>query len=146
MKTLIARAAVLGIAALAASAQAQPTKYAVGQVWEYKTRPQDKGSLLRIQRMTDLDKETVYHLSIIGVRFERPDIAGVLPHIPVSKKTLDASVSQLSFSSAAFPTTAVDEGIAEWQRAKGGVFIIPVSEIVGIADETLSQAKPAPEN
>ena len=143
MKSLI-HFAIIGIAAVSLSAQTAPIKYAAGQVWEYKTRPQDVGSLLKIQRITVLDDQNVYHLSIIGVKFARSDIAGILPHIPVSKETLDASVTEQSSSKATFPTSAVDEGIAEWQRAKGGVFTIPVSEIIEIADQRTSQAKAAP--
>jgi hypothetical protein len=140
------RASALCIAAMGLSAEAAPCKYAEGQVWEYNTRPQEAGSLLKIQRISVLDGKSVYHLSLIGVRFSRRDIAGVLPHIPVSKETLDASVTKRSSSTAAFPTTAVDEGIAEWQRAKGGVFTIPVSEILDIVDQQMSQASSAPAN
>jgi hypothetical protein len=131
--------AAICLAAVAFSSESKAASYEVGQVWEYKTRPQDAGSLLKIQRITTLDKETVYHLSVIGIRFASPTIAGILPHIPVSKQTLDLSVTKLSQSKAAFPTSAVDEGIAEWERAKGGVFNIPVSEIVDIGDMQTSQ-------
>ena len=73
-------------AAIGLSAQTVPTRYAEGQVWEYKTRPQDAGSLLKIQRITELNDHKVYHLSVIRVHFRRPDIAGVLPHIPSHKR------------------------------------------------------------
>ena len=140
------RVAALCIAAAGLSAEAAPTRYAEGQVWEYNTRPQDAGSLLKIQRISILNGKSVYHLSLIGVRFARRDIMGVLPHIPVSKETLDASVTKTSSSTASFPTTAVEEGIAEWQRAKGGVFTIPVSKILEIVDQQMSQASSAPVN
>lgn len=58
--------------------------------------------------------------------------------MPVSAATLDASVIKLSASKAAFPTSAVDEGIAEWQRARGGVFSITMSQIIEIIDEQTS--------
>ncbi len=83
----------------------------------------------------------VYHISIIGVHFAKPNVAGILPHVPVSPETLDQSVTKLSSSIGPFPPiTAVDEGIAEWQRAQGGVFAIPVSQIVDIADQQLNKA------
>ena len=129
-------------AAIALSAQTKPMTYSEGQVWEYKTRPRDAGSLLKIQKITELDNQKVYHLSVIGIHFRTPGILGMLLHTPVSKATLDASVTKPSSSTMAFPTTAVDEGIAEWQRARGGVFTIPVSQIVDIADEQMSKANP----
>jgi hypothetical protein len=141
MKLGFSQAAALCILAFGLSAQASPTKYAVGQVWEYHTRPQDAGSLLKIQEITTLRDRKVYHVSVVGVHFARPGIAGVLPHAPVSEETLDASVTKLSSSSVAFPPlSSVDEGIAEWQRAQGGVFTIPVSEIIEFADKQISEA------
>lgn len=137
--TDVFRACAIIVAAIGLSAETVPTTYAEGQVWEYKARPQDAGSLLKIQRITELDNQKVYHLSVIGVHFRTPGILGVFPHMPVFKATLDASVTKRSSSTAPFPTTAVDEGIAEWQRARGGVFTIPMSQIVDIADDQTSK-------
>lgn len=134
---------VLGIllAAAGLSGQAPPAKYVTGQVWEYRTRGQDAGSLLKVQRAEMLGQEKVYHISVIGVHFSAPGIAGVLPHIPVSNQTLDASVTKLAATAPDFPTTALDEGIEEWRRAKGGVFTIPMSQIVDIIDDQTAKAK-----
>ena len=65
----------------------------------------------------------------------------MLPHIPVSDETLDASVTKLSATKQEFPTTALDEGIEEWRRANGGVFTIPMSQIVGIIDDQTARAQ-----
>ena len=141
MKSIIALlAALTALLCMGAglSAQASAPKYAIGQVWEYKTRPQDAGSLLKIQRIETLSNRQVYHISIIGVHFAQPGFAGILPHLPVSDETLDASVTRLSPTTPDFPTTSVDEGIAEWRKAKGGVFTIPVAEIVGVAEQSVS--------
>ena len=137
------QAFLIMVTAAGTPAQAATATYAVGQVWEYKARPQDAGSLLKIQNITELKNHQVYHVSVIGVHLRAPGIAGVLPHMPVSRATLDASVIKLSASKAAFPTSAVDEGIAEWQRARGGVFTIPMSQIIEIIDEQTSKATEA---
>jgi hypothetical protein len=72
----------------------------------------------------------------MGIHFARPNIAGVLSHAPVSKETLDLSVTKKSSRVASFPPMSeVDEGISEWQRAQGGVFTIPVSQIVDALDQ-----------
>ncbi|WP_141249438.1 hypothetical protein [Sphingobium sp. D43FB] len=129
------RFASLAAAAFVLSGQTAPPKYAVGQIWEYRNRPQDAGSLLKVQQIADFGRDKVYHLSIIGVHFATPGISGVLPHIPVSETTLDASVTHLSSADTDFPTTALQEGIAEWQKAKGGIFTIPMSQIMDIVDD-----------
>jgi hypothetical protein len=133
------------LAAMGLSGQAPPPKYVEGQVWEYRTRPQDAGSLLKVQRISMMEAKKVYHISVVGVHFATPGIAGILPHIPVSDETLDASVTKLSAEKRDFPTSALDEGIAEWRKAQGGVFTIPMSQIVGIIDEQMASAQmPAP--
>lgn len=123
------------LAAVGLSGQAKPPKYVEGQVWEYRTRPQDAGSLLKVQRVGMMGAKKVYHISIVGVHFATPGISGILPHIPVSDETLDASVTKLSAETRDFPTSALDEGIEEWRKAQGGVFTIPISQIVDIIDE-----------
>jgi hypothetical protein len=73
------------------------------------------------------------------VRLGRQHALTDLPHFPVSQVTLDASVTHRSNSTAPFP--AADEGIAQWRAAQGGVFTIPVAEIVGIADQAASRLR-----
>jgi hypothetical protein len=135
----IARAATICLAGIGLSAQSGHANFAEGQVWEYKARPQDQGSLLKIQRITQIDGQEAYHLSIIGIRFKAPNLGGVLPHIPVSQTTLEASVTRLAASSAAFPTIPVEDGIQQWRNDRGGIFTIPISEIVELADYQTSQ-------
>jgi hypothetical protein len=129
------------LAAIGLSGQAPPATYVAGQVWEYRTRQQDTGSLLKVQRVEMIGTKKVYHISVVGVHFSTPGIAGVLPHIPVSDETLDASVTRLSAAKQDFPTTALDEGIEEWRKAQGGVFTIPMSQIVGIVDDQTAKAR-----
>ena len=137
---LLSVAAAL-LAATGLSGQASSPKYVEGQVWEYRTRPQDAGSLLKVQRVEMMGAEKVYHISVVGVHFATPGIAGILPHIPVSGETLDASVTKLSAEKRDFPTSALDEGIDEWRKAQGGVFTIPLSQIVGIIDDQTATAQ-----
>jgi hypothetical protein len=140
-RTILGPVAVV-IAALGLSAQTAPRTYAEGQVWEYRTRPADAGSLLKIQKITLLGREKVYHISVIGVHFKRADIAGELQHIPVSQITLDSSVTAQRASGGEFPPlSAVEEGIVGWRRDASGVFNIPVADIVNIIDTQTSTAK-----
>jgi hypothetical protein len=121
---------------LALTAQTAPPRYAVGQIWEYKTRPGDEGSLLKIQAIEDdpafAKLGPVYHISVIGFHFHNPRMTPVLPHSPVSRETLDASVTRMTTNKATFPD--VEAGIEEWHKARGGVFTIGVAQIVEIID------------
>ena len=122
------------------AAAAPPTiPYAEGQIWEYRTRPEDRGSLLKIQKIETLEggeqNELIYHVSLIGLRFTDLPIASELQHAPFSKASLDASVLRLSSSGASFPDPTA--GIAEWRSAKGGVFVISVADAVRVAEETI---------
>lgn len=122
-------------------AQAQTrNEYAPGQVWEYRTRPEDAGSLLKIQQIEkDPNGEPIYHISLIGIHLKGVP-ADKLPHLPVSRATLDASVTRLSTSTAEFPEP--DEGIKMWRDANGGVFTVPIAEIMAFVQKTVDEQMP----
>ena len=133
---MLVRLMVLAVSLGLMGAASSQHDYAEGQVWEYHTRPGDEGSLLRIQKVEQLDKiGPVYHISVIGVHFVRAPLTGQVQHLPVSQATLDASVTRLSSSTALFPDPSA--GIAQWRGAHGGVFTIPLADIVGLVEKTL---------
>lgn len=148
----MARFALLALCALALLGATAPAhQFAEGQVWEYRTRPGDKGSLLKIQKIERVPAFArygpIFHVTIIGVRFgKRSDPPDSIDHAPFSRGALDASVTQLSAATTTFPDAA--EGIAEWHRANGGVFSMPVAQAVESVAQTLKAAekpkKPAP--
>jgi hypothetical protein len=134
----------LMMGAFAIAATPATDTYAEGQVWEYKARPQDKGSLLKIQKIEALpefaDKGSVYHVSIIGLNFNGLPLAGYIQHAPFTKGSLDASVTRLSSSSVEFPDAS--GGIAEWKRAQGGVFTVTVAEAVSFVEQMVRERAP----
>jgi len=98
--------------------------YASGQVWAYRTRPGEEGSRLRIHSVETPpgSGEPVFHLSLSGLGVS-------LGHLPVGRETLDASVTALADAGDAdFPDPS--EGIETWRRDEGGVFTIPLADIV----------------
>jgi hypothetical protein len=133
----LAMASIMAGCSIGAAPPAQ--EYAEGQVWEYRTRPEDEGSLLKMQKIEMLEdfqeSGPVYHVSLIGLRFADLPVASELQHAPFSKASLDASVTRLSGSKAPFPDPT--EGIAEWRAAKGGVFTISVAEAVSFTEQTI---------
>lgn len=141
-----AAAALLGVAAAAAAAKEAPV-YAEGQVWEYRTRPGDEGSLLRIGPVEPFpggpEGRLVYHISLAGVRLPPDGAPGVVQHMPVARETLDASVTRRSEAGGG-DFGNVQEGIEEWRRGRGGVFNIAVADIVGLLVDTLANVTPRP--
>ncbi|HWF01095.1 MAG TPA: hypothetical protein VG248_14945 [Caulobacteraceae bacterium] len=136
---IAAAAALLGMSLISGSAfaQAQRPAYAAGQVWQYRARPDDAASLLKIQAVESDPALTrsgpIYHISIIGIHLGTDRRLGEIGHLPVSKATLDESVTQLVKTAVAFPDAT--PGIASWRAARGGVFTISVAEIVDIVDK-----------
>ena len=116
---------------LTVQGHAQETPYAEGQVWAYKNTPEDPGSLIRIQEIdtTSWAEEgvTIYHISMIGIVVTGLSETVPVRHMPVSKETLDASVTRLTKTSEQFPEYRA--GKAEWERANGGVFTITLAQI-----------------
>lgn len=131
---LLAVMAIIGLAGFT-----EPDRYAAGQVWEYRTRPGDEGSLLKIQRIEAAPGdggERIYHISVIGFRLRNAEMEPRLEHSPVSRETLDASVTTLGDPGAKFPNP--DDGIARWKADNGGVFTITVAEIIDLIDRQTS--------
>ena len=116
------------------------TKFSAGQIWAYKTRPQDSGSLIRIYRTEILkygDKKlTVHHISMIGLSLKSNSRDGEIGHLPVSPETLKKSVTKLVRTGRKFPDAkAVEGGIALWRKEQGGVFTISLAEIADILEQ-----------
>lgn len=124
---------------LAVEASAQDFKE--GQVWSYRARSEDQGSMLLINKVeSDAKLGPIFHISVSGVKVKNKRAPGGvtedLPHFPVSKQTLEQSVVKLERMAA--PNPAYREGYATWKQAfdsgKAGVFTIPVAEIVGVVE------------
>lgn len=127
---------LLGALALVSSmlspVQERPA-YAEGQVWEYTTRPEDAGSLIKIQQVESSPTGPIYHISMTGLRIAKSGAQMDAAHLPVSRETLDASVTRLATPQAAarnFPDPR--EGIAIWRQDNGGVFTISLSDIANV--------------
>ena len=114
-------------------AEAKPIAFKPGHVWEYKTRPQDAGSLVKIQKISrDRVLGTIYHVSLVGLKTRNAQFDGVLMHAPVTYGVLERSATRRFVGAATFPSA--DEGIAEWRKAEGGVFTISLAQIAELID------------
>lgn len=128
------------------SRRASTSGYAIGQIWEYKTREGESKShvyIVRIDEHEEIGK--IYHLFIDKLVIKSPFIEGgsqdALPHVPVDKKTLELSLTRMVGTSKHLPD--ISEGYAIWKEAfdsgSGGVFSISVSQIIDFIEQAMSQ-------
>jgi hypothetical protein len=117
-----------------------------GQVWSYRTRPNENGSTLLINKVeSDAKLGSIFHINVSGVKVKNQRApSGVtqhLPHFPVSKKTLEDSV--LKLVGTVTPNLEYREGYVTWKHAfdagNAGIFTISVAEIVGFIEKTVNQ-------
>jgi hypothetical protein len=121
-------------------------KYAIGQLWAYRSRPGEPDSTVLINYVEHNDRlGDIYHIGVLGVKVRSPrsesGMISELSHFPVSRETLDKSVTTLVGNRR--PDHAYVEGYREWKQAfddgKAGVFGISVAEIVDIMEQALNQ-------
>ncbi len=121
-------------------------KYAVGQIWEYKTREAEDGSriyIVHIDQHEQLGK--IYHIYLDGVKIRNRHIDGgiqfELPHAPVDETTLTLSLTTLSGETDNLPD--ISEGYEVWKKAfdagDGGVFNISISQIIQYIEEIVQE-------
>lgn len=141
MRNFILTMSLLSILGLARAAD-----FSEGQIWSYKARAGEEGSTILINKIeSDPKLGQIFHISITGLRVKNPrspsGVTSELPHSPVSKKTLDESVTKLVAKSK--PNTQYLDGYREWKSAfdngGAGIFTIPVQEIVGVIEKAINQ-------
>jgi hypothetical protein len=120
--------------------------FSEGQVWQYRTRPHEASSTVQICKVeSDPKLGEVFHISIRDLRIKNPrapgGFTGEMQHAPVSRQTLQASVTKLVGTSPV--GSGYREGYATWRKAfeqgNAGVFSVPVAEIVGGIESALTR-------
>jgi len=117
--------------------------YEAGQVWSYKTRPNEKTSTLVILKV-EQDKELgeIVHIALRDLKMKRSG-GGFLTranHLPFAAKSIDESVVKMLSKDEELPDFS--EGYNLWKEAfaakKAGVYTIPVAEAVEGMESTLN--------
>lgn len=116
------------------SAPAKPV-YEPGQVWSYKTRPEEKSSTLVILKV-EIDKELgkIVHIALRDLKMKRSG-GGFLTranHLPFAETAISESVLKMLSKDEELPDFS--EGYNLWKEAfdakKAGIYTIPVAEAV----------------
>lgn len=146
---MLKNALVAAILALTLSGMpAWAASFEEGQIWRYDARPGEESSRLFIARIDrGLAGQTIYHIYLDGLTLKNPLYEGGvqdhLPHAPVTRQALEASVTELLESDAKMPD--ISEGYAEWllafEKGQAGVFTIPAKQIVQLVEDAFTKAK-----
>jgi hypothetical protein len=121
---------------LSAAAGALAENYEPGQIWSYKTRPQEKDStlmILRIDNTTKLGPVIFIGLKDLRVRHPNGNVIATMTPLPFTKEALDSSVIKLVGKSDDLMKYSF--GYQQWKQAqfagkKPPTYAKPVAEIV----------------
>jgi len=120
--------------------------YAVGQVWHYHTRPEDEGSTVTIMKIEKAGDFEIFHVYTEGLCLLYPmsekGIQETLPHMPLSRETLDMSVTTLKEVVTDLPGNGDFEyGYGIWKEAfdagEAGAYTISICRIFELVQMAL---------
>ncbi len=119
-----------------AAAAARAETYEIGQIWNYKTRPQEPKSTLMILRIDNTSKlGQVVFIGLQDVRVQHPSgraFSSMSP-LPFTKDALDKSVVKLAGRTDKL--MSANFGYQKWKEAEAAgktppTYVKPVAEIV----------------
>ena len=120
------------------------SKYKVGQVWSYKTRPDEKKSTFIVIRVESHPKlGNIIHIALRDLRLRKPngDFIEAASHLPFAEEAINKSAIKLLKEKGELPE--YEEGYRLWREAfdagEAGVYTITVAEAVSVMEETLNQ-------
>lgn len=123
--------------------EASDPKFAVGDVWEYHTRPGEAGSRVTIVKLDNSpDLGVIIHVTVDGIKLANcnngPEPDNVT-HMPFARKAFEASVTKKVASKHDLPSGWKD-GYEDWSAAyaekKAGIYVISVADAVSVAEKT----------
>lgn len=125
--------------------------YKEGQVWSYKTNSKDVEPNLYVVK---IDKHenlgAIYHLYIDGLNIKNSllenGVQSVIPHIPVSEKTMNESVINLLMEVNIDENIDIEsftDGYSQWKEAfdkeTAGIWTIPIDEIIICIEKVIQE-------
>lgn len=120
------------------------SRYKVGQVWSYKTRPNEKKSsfiVLKIENHPRLGN--IVHIALRDLKLRKPngDFIETAGHLPFAEEAINKSAVKLLKEKVDLPD--YEEGYGIWREAfdagKAGIYTITITEAVDVMETTLNQ-------
>lgn len=123
---------------------ATESKYKVGQVWSYKTRPNEKKSTFIVVKAESHPKlGNIIHVALRDLKLRKPggDLIETAKHLPFAEEAIDKSAVKLLKEKADLPD--YEEGYGMWREAfdagRAGVYTITIAEAVDVMEQSLNQ-------
>lgn len=124
----------------------QDSQFKVGQVWNYRTRPNETNSTLTICKVEVVGKlGKVVHVSIADVKVKSPQnkdgFATKIAHLPFAESAVRQSVTDMAKEGVSLPD--YQGGYDSWRSAveggKGGIWTISVAEAIAAMESVLNK-------
>jgi len=122
-------------------------QFAEGQVWTYKTRPNEQDSRITVVRVDADDPEfgNIIHIYVSSLDIPNASAAGgrttFVNHMPYEEEALKAAVLDLQSNDQPLPE-GFEDGYRLWREAfensEAGVFNIPVSDAIEFVQASIS--------
>ncbi|MGA7155924.1 MAG: hypothetical protein WBY53_03710 [Acidobacteriaceae bacterium] len=112
-------------------------KFAPGQVWSFRSRDFEPDATVTILKIESLPKiGEIVHVKIDGIRLRNcsggPEPTSI-EHAPFTRDAIERSAIKLLRTGA---VPAFEDGYNYWKDHCGGVYTIPVSEMVIVDEKT----------
>lgn len=120
------------------------SKFKVGQVWKYKTRPNEPDSVFTIAKIDNEPKSgVIIHITVSNLKIKNPQAPSgytdLVGHMPIAEKAIADSVTELSNQKP--DLSSYEDGYQEWRKAfdsgKAGIWTLPVSECVAAMEQEI---------
>ena len=121
---------------------ATDSKFRVGDVWEYKTRPGEERSRLTIVKIDNSPElGIIVHVAVDSLTWkdcQNNPLPESAPHMPFACKALEASLTNRVGTIQTLPD--YHNGYEEWKAAyskkHAGIYLIAVQDAVSVAEKT----------
>ena len=120
------------------------SRYKVGQIWSYKTRPNEKKSFFIVLKVENHPKlGNIVHIALRELKLRKPngEFIETAGHLPFAEEAINKSAIKLLKEKADLPD--YEEGYGMWREAfdagKAGIYTITVAEAVDVMETTLNQ-------
>jgi hypothetical protein len=120
--------------------------YKVGQVWSYKTRPNEiKSTFIVVKVESDPKLGNIIHIALKDLKIKNSrssnGITDTMNHLPFAEEAISKSAVKLLKEKAELPNFV--EGYNLWRDAfnqkRAGVYTITIAEAIKVAEESLNQ-------
>ena len=138
-----------GLAVFASAQELKDTtesKFKIGQMWSYKTRPgEEKSYFIVVKVETHPKLGTIVHIAVRKLKMRNsrsPDgLSEDVDHMPFAEDALNKSAVKILQDKVDLPD--FQDGYGEWRRAfeegHAGIYTITLAEAVKVMEATLNQ-------